>query len=202
MKEMVFTKTALVSGDNALLYLKKINYKCAVIVTGGQSMVRTGVIDRITKIMKPNGSELYVYSGISKNPTTSQVDDGAIFMKEKNPDIVLAVGGGSAIDAAKVMILFYEHPELSFENIFTESIADIKLNTKFIAVPSTSGTASEVTQVSVITLEEQQFKMAIKTGSNKTRCCNFGRRASEDTSSSYSGRNRNGCINTCAGIIY
>lgn len=163
MKEMVFTKTALVSGDNALLYLKKINYKCAVIVTGGQSMVRTGVIDRITKIMKPNGSELYVYSGISKNPTTSQVDDGAIFMKEKNPDIVLAVGGGSAIDAAKVMILFYEHPELSFENIFTESIADIKLNTKFIAVPSTSGTASEVTQVSVITLEEQQFKMAIKT---------------------------------------
>lgn len=163
MKKMVFTKTALITGRDALDYLRNIEYKKAVIVTGGQSMVRTGVIDRVKAIMYREACEIVLFSGISKNPTTGQVEEGVAFFHKEKPDVVLALGGGSAIDAAKVMLLFYEHPEITWDTVFSMSLEDKNLKTKLIAIPSTSGTASEVTQVSVITLEEQRFKLAIKT---------------------------------------
>ncbi len=163
MKKMYFTKSALVAGTDALNYLSEVDYRKAVIVTGGQSMVRTGVIDRIREIMKKEGCEIALFSGINKNPTTKQVLDGVGFFREEKPDVVLAVGGGSAIDAAKVMALFYEYPQINFDNVFSAALEEKKLQTKFIAIPSTSGTATEVTNVSVITFEEQEFKLAIKT---------------------------------------
>lgn len=163
MQKIVLTKQALVTGENALDYLKTISFKKAVIVTGGHSMERTGVLDRVKKIMNGEDRRISVYSGISKNPTKTQVLQGTAYLREVKPDVVLAIGGGSSIDAAKVMVLFYEYPELNFENVFTEDLSGKKLKTLFIAVPSTSGTASEVTHVSVITMEDTQFKMAIKT---------------------------------------
>lgn len=163
MKSMVLTKQALVTGENALEYLEQVPYKKTVIVTGGSSMQKTGVIDRVKKIMKKEDGEVVVYGGISKNPTTTQVLEGTEFLKAEKPDVVIALGGGSSIDAAKVMVLFYEHPELNFENVFTTSLADKTLMTRIIAIPSTSGTASEVTHVSVVTLEEEEIKLAIKT---------------------------------------
>lgn len=162
MKEITLTRDVLVTGEHALDYLEKVHCKKAVIVTGGQSMIKTGVIDRASALLKQGGAEVAVYSGISKNPTTSQVLDGLQFLKKEQPDCLLAVGGGSSIDAAKVMLLFYDHPQLNFENVFETKLDDLVMKTKFIAVPSTSGTASEVTKVSVITFEEKQFKMAIR----------------------------------------
>ncbi len=163
MQQVVLTKQALVTGEGALQYLKNVEYHTAVIVTGGQSMARTGVLERVQKIMEKEGRQSFIFSGISKNPTKAQVLEGVEFLKEKQPDVVLAVGGGSSIDAAKVMVLFYEYPELSFENVFSAPLEEKKRKTLLIAVPSTSGTASEVTHISVITLEDQQFKAAIKT---------------------------------------
>lgn len=162
MKELVFTRKALVTGENALEYLKNIEYKKAVIVTGGSSMEKTGVIAKVKLFMKKTDAEISVYSGIQKNPTDKQIAEGVKFLKKEEPDVLIAVGGGSSIDAAKVMILLYEYPELSFETIFVESLEDKKLNTLFIAIPSTSGTASEVTHVSVVTMEEDAFKMACR----------------------------------------
>ena len=162
MKSIVLTGQALVTGKDALQYLETVDYQKAVIVTGGSSMERTGVLERIRRIMKKDGNEIAVYSGISKNPNKAQVNAGTEFLREEKPDVVLAVGGGSAIDAAKVMVLFYDYPELNFGNVFGTSLQDKPLSTKLIAVPSTSGTASEVTHVSVITIEDQEFKMAIR----------------------------------------
>jgi alcohol dehydrogenase class IV len=162
MKKMIFTKTALVAGTGALHFLAGIVYKKAVIVTGGGSMIRTGVIGRIQSIMKKEGCEIALYSGIGKNPTTAEVLKGAEFLRNESPDVVLAVGGGSAIDAAKIMVLFYEYPELSFDNVLDTPLDDKKLATLFIAIPSTSGTASEVTHVSVITFEEKELKLAVR----------------------------------------
>ncbi len=162
MNKTVFTKTALVTGTDALYYLQKIKYRKAVIVTGGQSMMKTGVIERVKSLMAKEGCEITVFSGISKNPTTVRILEGAEFLKKERPDAVLAVGGGSAIDAAKVMVLFYEYPELNFENVFTEPLEDKKLKTLLVAVPSTSGTASEVTHISVVTFPELKLKLAIK----------------------------------------
>lgn len=162
MQQVVLTKEALVTGEDSLEYLGTIPYTKAVIVTGGHSMARTGVLDKIKTIMKGTEENFSIYSGISKNPTDTQVLDGVEYMKKEKPDVVLAVGGGSSIDAAKVMVLMYEYPELNFDNVYTTDLSDKKLKTKLIAVPSTSGTASEVTQISVITGEKTRIKMAIK----------------------------------------
>lgn len=163
MKQVTLTRDMLVTGENALDYLSTVKFNKAVIVTGGQSMIRTGVIDKVKTIMEKSGGTVSVFSGIAKNPTTTQVLEGLAFLNEEKPDCLLAVGGGSSIDAAKVMLLFYDHPELNFDNVFDADLDSMTMQTQFIAVPSTSGTASEVTKVSVITFEEKQFKMAIRT---------------------------------------
>lgn len=163
MKKIVLTKKALVTGDDALAYLREVEYKKVAIVTGGKSMERTGVLDKIKTYMNGNDENFAIFSGIKANPTTTQVIEGALFLNKEKPDVVVAVGGGSSIDAAKAMILFYEYPELNFENVFSTNLDDKEINTLFIAIPSTSGTASEVTHVSVITSEEDEYKWAIKT---------------------------------------
>ncbi|HOO27778.1 MAG TPA: iron-containing alcohol dehydrogenase [Lachnospiraceae bacterium] len=163
MKKLTLTRDMLVTGENSLDYLAEIKCKKAVIITGGQSMKKTGVLDKVTAIMEGNSVEVSIYSGVGKNPTTKMVLDGLDYVKQKQPDCILAVGGGSSIDAAKVMLIFYEHPEINFDNIFDVNLDELCFTTKFIAVPSTSGTASEVTKVSVITFEEEQFKRAIRT---------------------------------------
>ncbi len=162
MKKINLTRDILVTGENALEYLKEIDTKKAVIITGGSSMKRTGVLDRVTELLEETGASVSVYSGVGKNPTTAMVLDGLRFVRDQEPDCILAVGGGSSIDAAKVMLLFYEHPELNFENVFSKDLDTLEFHTKFIAIPSTSGTASEVTRVSVITFEEEHFKRAIR----------------------------------------
>lgn len=162
MKKLVFTKKALVTGEGALEYLKEIPYSKAAVITGGASMQRTGVLARIRELMNGTDENFAVFSGIKKNPTIGQVEEGVEFLKREKPDVVLAVGGGSSIDAAKAMLLFYEYPELNFGNIFQTSLEDKTLKTLLIAIPSTSGTASEITHVSVITSEKDEYKYAIK----------------------------------------
>lgn len=162
MKKMNLTRDILVTGENALEYLKEIDTKRAVIITGGSSMKRTGVLDRVTGLLEGIGASVAIYSGVGKNPTTKMVLSGLAFVREQKPDCILAVGGGSSIDAAKVMLLFYEHPELNFDNVFSSDLDALEFHTRFIAIPSTSGTASEVTRVSVITFEEEHFKRAIR----------------------------------------
>lgn len=163
MKQMVFNKQALVTGCGSIDYLSTVSYQKAVLITGGSSMQKTGVLDKIREIMKGTEESVVFYQGVGKNPTTAEVNKGLEFLKGEKPDVVIAVGGGSAIDAAKIMVLFYDHPELNFDNVFSEPLEDKGLHTKFIAIPSTSGTASEVTHVSVITFEEQEYKLAIRT---------------------------------------
>lgn len=162
MKKITLTAQALITGEEALSCLGTLSFEKAVIVTGGSSMERTGVLRRIREIMEKDQSRIAVYSGISKNPCKAQVLAGCEFLRQEKPDVVLAVGGGSAIDAAKMMVLFYDHPELDFENVFCLPLEDKELKTTLIAVPSTSGTGSEVTEVSVITLEDKGFKMAVR----------------------------------------
>ena len=162
MKKLVLTKEAFVIGENALDYLKEMNAERAVIVTGGKSMFSTGVIDKVTKLLEEGGAEVFVYSGVSKNPTVTQVEEGLSVLREKKPDMVVAVGGGSPLDAAKVMTLFYDFPEFDFSNVLQADLSNLKLKTKFVAIPSTSGTASEVTHVGVITYEKEEYKFAIR----------------------------------------
>lgn len=131
----------------------------AVIVTGGASMRRIGALDKLEKVLQSSGMETSLYEGIEPDPSVETVEKGAEFLKKEKPDVIAAIGGGSAIDAAKAMWVMYEHPELSFEDIVKPfSLPPMRGKAIFAAIPSTSGTASEVTAFSVITDRKTNIK--------------------------------------------
>lgn len=140
-------------GSNAISELKNLKgFKKAFIVTGGQSMRRTGFLQKLDDVLKETGLETYIYEGVEPDPSIDRVYDGAKKMSEFKPDVIVAIGGGSPMDAAKAMWVFYEYPDKTFEDI-KEPFTMPKLRKKaiFVGIPSTSGTASEVTAFSVIT---------------------------------------------------
>ncbi len=140
-------------GPNAISELKNLKgYKKAFIVTGGQSMRKTGFLKKLDDVLKETGLETRIYDGVEPDPSIERVYDGAKAMREFQPDVIVAIGGGSPMDAAKAMWVFYEYPEKTFDDI-KNPFTMPKLRTKaiFAAIPSTSGTASEVTAFSVIT---------------------------------------------------
>ena len=166
MKKIVLGKEGIITGSGALEYLTSISYKRVFIVTGGNSMIKTGVIDKAQTYLKQAGCEVTLYSGIKKNPTIEQVMDGLNQMRSIKPDAILAIGGGSAMDAAKAMLLFYDFPELNFENVLEKNAKGqipSKCKTALICVASTSGTGSEVTRGTVITDTKNKIKVPIMT---------------------------------------
>ena len=140
-------------GPGAIEELKNLKgYKKAFIVTGGHSMRRTGFLKKLDDTLKGAGLETKIYDGVEPDPSIERVYDGAKAMLEFEPDVIVAIGGGSPMDAAKAMWVFYEYPDKTFEDI-KEPFTMPKLRKKaiFVGIPSTSGTASEVTAFSVIT---------------------------------------------------
>ncbi|GAA4903388.1 iron-containing alcohol dehydrogenase [Ferrimonas pelagia] len=149
-------------GEGALTQLAQLKGKKAAIVTGGSSMKRFGFLDQAAELLQQAGIESIVIDGVEPNPSVETVFRGAKAMQEFGPDWIVAIGGGSALDAAKVMWCFYEHPELKFEEIIeVGSMPPLRNKAKFIAIPSTSGTASEITAFSVITDVENHIKYPI-----------------------------------------
>ncbi|OOM13866.1 iron-containing alcohol dehydrogenase [Clostridium saccharobutylicum] len=165
MKALKFNSDVVVTGINSMEYLRKIKYNKAFIITGGQSMFKSGVINKVKEYLGNDEEKIFVYSGIGKNPTTEEVKNGVESIKKFEPDLVVAVGGGSPIDAAKIIALLYEYPELNVENLTNCIIPEKRHKTKFVAIPSTSGTASEVTHVSVLTYKDRNLKLGIKSSS-------------------------------------
>lgn len=166
MKKIVLSGKRIVTGAGSLSYLKELIFQKAIIVTGGRSMIETGVIDKAASYLKENGCEVQIHSGIGKNPTIEEVLKGLLVMKEFQPEAVIAIGGGSAMDCAKAMLLFYEFPELNFDNVLAYNLAGkipADRKTALICVPSTSGTGSEVTRGTVITDTTKELKVPIMT---------------------------------------
>lgn len=139
-------------GENSLEVLKSLKGKKAIIVIGGGSMKRFGFLQKTEDYLREAGMEVRVFEGVEPDPSVETVMKGAAAMREFEPDWIVSIGGGSPIDAAKAMWVFYEHPEISFDDIkdpFT--IPELRRKARFAAIPSTSGTATEVTAFSVIT---------------------------------------------------
>lgn len=140
-------------GPNAIDELKNLKgYKRAIIVTGGSSMKRGGFLSQTEQALKDAGLEVQLFEGVEPDPSIETVFKGAKAMQDFQPDVIVSIGGGSPIDAAKAMWVFYEYPDKTFDDI-KDPFTMPKLRTKaiFVAIPSTSGTASEVTAFSVIT---------------------------------------------------
>ena len=142
----------LYHGENALEALKTFTGKRAVICVGGGSMKRFGFLDKAIAYLQEAGMEVKVIDGIEPDPSVETVMNGSAVMREFEPDWIVAIGGGSPIDAAKAMWIKYEYPETTFEDMCKVfGLPKLRTKAKFCAVSSTSGTATEVTAFSIIT---------------------------------------------------
>lgn len=146
-------------GPGSLSEIAKLKGKKAFIVTGGGSMKRFGFLGKTLEFLREAGMETHVFEGVEPDPSVETVRRGAEEMKIFCPDWIVAIGGGSPIDAAKAMWAFYEHPDISFESLCTPfSFPELRQKAHFCAIPSTSGSATEVTAFSVITDYEKGIK--------------------------------------------
>lgn len=146
-------------GAGSLDELKNLKGKKAIVVTGGGSMKRFGFLDRVMENLKAAGIETSLFEGVEPDPSVDTVMKGAEAMRQFQPDWIVAIGGGSPIDAAKAMWAFYEYPDTKFEDLITPfKFPALRTKAKFLAIPSTSGTATEVTAFSVITDYQKGIK--------------------------------------------
>lgn len=149
-------------GDNAIEHLKSVKGTKAMLVIGSQRLIKDGTILKIQELLKEANIKTSVFSGIENDPSVATVMKGVEAMKEFNPDLIIGIGGGSPIDAAKAMWIFYEYPEFTFEEAAKPfNLPELRQKARFIAIPTTSGTGSEVTSFSIITDNETGIKYPV-----------------------------------------
>jgi acetaldehyde dehydrogenase/alcohol dehydrogenase len=147
---------------HAIRYLTDMPDVRRVTVVTDETMTRLGFVDRVNRVLqrRPNQVALQIIDDVEPEPRMTTVERGAALMRDFRPDTIIALGGGSAMDAAKVMWLKYEHPEIDFEDM-REKFFDIRKRAfafpalgeraRLVCVPTTSGTGAEVTPFAVIT---------------------------------------------------
>lgn len=149
-------------GKGCLETLKTLEGKRAMICVGGGSMKRNGFLDKAVEYLKEAGMEVQLYEGIEPDPSVETVMKGADAMLKFQPDWIIAMGGGSPIDAAKAMWIKYEYPDVTFEDMCKVfGLPKLRKKAHFCAIPSTSGTATEVTAFSIITDYSKGIKYPI-----------------------------------------
>ena len=149
-------------GKGALEALKTFEGKRAIICTGGGSMKRGGFLQKVEDYLKEAGMEVELFEGIEPDPSVETVMKGAEAMQKFQPDWIVAIGGGSPIDAAKAMWIKYEYPDTTFEDMCKVfGLPKLRTKAKFCAISSTSGTATEVTAFSIITNYQKGIKYPI-----------------------------------------
>jgi acetaldehyde dehydrogenase/alcohol dehydrogenase len=152
---------------NSIMYLRQIKAERVMLVCD-PGMVQFGYADLVRKELEknPNDPKIEVFSDVEPNPSTNTVYKGLELFTEFNPDYIIALGGGSAMDAAKAMWMFFENPDVSFFGA-KQKFLDIRKRTykipyaektTFMCIPTTSGTGSEVTPFAVITDSEDHTK--------------------------------------------
>ena len=148
----------IIHGENTLSHLSTLKGKKASIVTGGNSMKRFGFLEESKKQLEAAGMEVQIIDGVEPDPSIKTCIEGGKKLAEFGPDWIVALGGGSAMDAAKIMWVFYEYPDYDFYELVKFNFPELRTKAKLICIPSTSGTASEITAFSVITDSENHIK--------------------------------------------
>lgn len=160
MRPMKLAGSQLMFGEGCLEHLKAIDTKKASIVIGGSSMIKSGILDKVKGYLQDSGVLIQVIEGVEPDPSFATVLRGAKDMQEFQPDLIIALGGGSVMDAAKTMWIYYEHPELdSLEAVLPPNdFPKLREKALFCCIPSTAGTASEVSRSVVISDTETGIK--------------------------------------------
>ena len=155
MEEFSFS-TRIFFGEGALERLRRVQDKKVMIVTD-RFMAGIGVPDKVAGHL--TRCQVSVFDGVVPDPPIEVVAAGVQALQDCGAEVMIAVGGGSTIDAAKAMWAFYEYPETTFEDLITPfSFPELRQKARFCAIPSTSGTATEVTAFSVITDYQKGIK--------------------------------------------
>jgi len=158
MPEKVYFKRGCL--ETALRELKDVYQRTRAFVVTDKFLFDHGMVKTTLNALEAMGMEREVFFEVSPDPTLECVESGVKRMRAFAPDVVIAVGGGSPIDAAKVMWVLYEHPETNFADMAMRfmdirkrvySFPEMGKKAKFVAVPTTAGTGSEVTPFAVIT---------------------------------------------------
>ena len=150
-------------------YLSKMQGISKAFIVTDASMVQFGYVDKIIYQLEKRSNHVHfeIFSDVEPDPSFDTIDRGVQAMGKFEPDVIIALGGGSAIDAAKGMWLFYEHPDVDREGLKlkfldirkrTYKYPKLGLKAKFVAIPTTSGTGSEVTSFAVITDKNKNVK--------------------------------------------
>lgn len=150
-------------GPGAMEELKVLKgHKKAFIVTGTSFMKENGSLTKLEGILRDAGMAVEVFAGVENNPPISTVYRGAEAMRKFQPDVIVTLGGGSPTDAAKAMWIFYENPELKFDDVKTPySLPKLRRKAIMASIGSTSGTGTEVTSFAVITDDATGIKYPI-----------------------------------------
>lgn len=147
---------------DSIQYLQSMKGMERVVIVTDRTMVDLGFVEKIAKQITARGNHVtyQLFADVEPDPSIETVRRGAALIRNYQPDTIIALGGGSAMDAAKVMWLFYEQPEVDFRDL-VQKFMDIRKRAfkfpqlgrkaRFIGIPTTSGTGSEVTPFAVIT---------------------------------------------------
>ena len=149
-------------GEGVVSELKNIKGKKAVIVIGGGSIKKTGALEKVENYLREANIETRVIEDVESDPSVETVMKGVEVLNDFKPDWIVGLGGGSPIDAAKAMWIFYEYPEFTFEEAAKPfNLPTLRTKAKFIAIATTSGTGTEVTSFAVITDNKTGIKYPI-----------------------------------------
>ena len=150
--------------------LQELETKKRAFIVTDSFLFSSGMIDRITETLQKIGVETEVFHQVKPDPTLGTINTAMELVNAYKPDVIIAVGGGSPMDAAKIIWLLYEHPEVKFEGLALRfmdirkriySFPDMGKKADLVCIPTTSGTGSEVTPFAIITDENTGMKWAI-----------------------------------------
>ena len=156
---------------DSIQYLQSMKGVERVVIVTDRVMVDLGFVEKIAKQLTMRGDHVtyQLFADVEPDPSIATVRRGVELLRNFQPDTIIALGGGSAMDAAKVMWLFYEQPEVDFRDL-VQKFMDIRKRAfkfpqlgrkaKFIGIPTTSGTGSEVTPFAVISEGDKKYPIA------------------------------------------
>ena len=156
-----FVTPRVVFGQDALSYLAELKGKSAFVVTD-KNIVSLGLVDKVKEQLSQAGIQATIFDDVEPDPSLQTVQKGVAVMNQYGPDLVVALGGGSVMDAAKAMRVQYERPDIKPEEI-NPFISDLGLGAKckLVCIPTTSGTGAEATFAIVLTDTADQRKLSL-----------------------------------------
>ncbi len=150
--------------------LQELEGKKRAFIVTDSALFNMGYVDRVKSVLEPLGIECETFHQVLPDPTLSTIQAGLQLINAFKPDVIIALGGGSPMDAAKIIWMLYEHPDLEFEGLALRfmdirkriySFPNTGQKALMVAIPTTSGTGSEVTPFSVITDDRTGLKYPI-----------------------------------------